>query len=121
MPAGATSRGTDSAKNAAVKHNRQEARARDLVTDAPFNYENAREIPSFAPQGIAAPGGPGVKPQRLRVPQTMRETTSINDIRTAIRELSVRAELAHNEGRHQDAAEIERRIDGYRAELSHRP
>jgi hypothetical protein len=51
----------------------------------------------------------------------MRETTSINDIRTAIRELSVRAELAHKEGRDQDAAEIERRIDGYRAELSHRP
>jgi len=51
----------------------------------------------------------------------MRGTTSINDIRTAIRELSVRAELAHKEGRHDDAAEIERRIDGYRDELSHRP
>ena len=51
----------------------------------------------------------------------MRETTSINDIRTAIRELSVRAELAHKEGRHDDAAEIERRIEGYREELSRRP
>jgi hypothetical protein len=51
----------------------------------------------------------------------MRETTSINDIRTAIRELSVRAELAHKEGRHDDAAEIERRIDGYREELGRRP
>jgi hypothetical protein len=30
----------------------------------------------------------------------MEETTSINDIRTAIRELSVRAEIAHKEGRH---------------------
>jgi hypothetical protein len=46
---------------------------------------------------------------------------SINDIRTAIRELSVRAELAHKEGREQDAAEIERRIQAYRDELSRRP
>jgi hypothetical protein len=51
----------------------------------------------------------------------MRETTSINGIRTATRELSVRAELAHNEGRHDDAAEIEQRIQGYRVELSDRP
>jgi len=51
----------------------------------------------------------------------MRETTSINDIRSAIRELSVRAELAHKEGRHDDAAEIERRIQGYREELGRRP
>jgi hypothetical protein len=51
----------------------------------------------------------------------MRETTSINDIRTAIRELSVRADLARKEGRHDDAAEIERRIQGYREELSKRP
>jgi hypothetical protein len=51
----------------------------------------------------------------------MREITSIKDIRTAIRELSVRAELAHKEGRHDDAAEIERRVDGYREELSRRP
>jgi propanediol dehydratase small subunit len=51
----------------------------------------------------------------------MRETISINDIRTAIRELSVRAELARREGRHDDADEIERRIEGYRRELSRRP
>jgi hypothetical protein len=51
----------------------------------------------------------------------MRETTSVNEIRTAIRELSLRAELAHKEGRHDEAAEIERRIDGYRQELGHRP
>ena len=51
----------------------------------------------------------------------MREITSINDIRTAIRELSIRAELAHKEGRHDDAAEIERRIQGFREELSNRP
>lgn len=49
------------------------------------------------------------------------EPNSINDIRTAIRELSVRAELAHKEGRHDDAAEIEQRIQGYREELSKRP
>jgi phage shock protein A len=46
---------------------------------------------------------------------------SINDIRTAIRELSVRAELAHKEGREQDAAELERRIQSYRDELGKRP
>jgi hypothetical protein len=33
----------------------------------------------------------------------MRGTTSINDIRTAIRELSVRVDLAHKEGRHDPA------------------
>ena len=51
----------------------------------------------------------------------MRGTTSVNEIRTAIRELSARAELAHKEGRNEDAAEIERRIDGYREELGRRP
>ena len=51
----------------------------------------------------------------------MGETQSVNDIRTAIRELSARAELAHKEGRPDDAAEIERRIDGYREELGQRP
>ncbi|BBZ36993.1 hypothetical protein [Mycobacterium conspicuum] len=51
----------------------------------------------------------------------MRETTSINEIRTAIKELSVRAELAHKEGREADATEIEQRIQGYRDELGHRP
>ena len=42
------------------------------------------------------------------------ETQSVNDIRTAIRELTARAELARKEGRPDDAAELERRIDGYR-------
>ncbi|HJT90552.1 MAG TPA: hypothetical protein VJ777_01230 [Mycobacterium sp.] len=51
----------------------------------------------------------------------MREPHSINDIRTAIRELTSRAELAHKEGRHDEAAEIEQRIKGYREELSARP
>ena len=51
---------------------------------------------------------------------SMRETTSINDIRTAIHELSVRAELARKEGREEDAAEIEQRIQGYRDELGSR-
>jgi propanediol dehydratase small subunit len=50
----------------------------------------------------------------------MRETVSINDIRTAIRELSIRAEVARKEGRHEDAAEIEQRIQGYRDELGQR-
>ena len=51
----------------------------------------------------------------------MREPTSINDIRTAIRELSARADLARKEGRHDDAAEIEERIQRYRQELGARP
>jgi hypothetical protein len=49
------------------------------------------------------------------------ETQSVNDIRTAIRELSARAALARKEGRPGDAAEIERRVDGYREELGARP
>jgi hypothetical protein len=51
----------------------------------------------------------------------MRETTSINDIRTAIRELSARAELARKEGRPADADELDKRIQGYREELAQRP
>jgi len=51
----------------------------------------------------------------LRTPQ------SINDIRTAIRELTARAELARREGRMADAEEIEQRIAGYREELAARP
>ena len=35
------------------------------------------------------------------------ETKSVNDIRTAIRELSARAELARKEGRPDDAAELD--------------
>jgi len=49
------------------------------------------------------------------------ETHSVNDIRTAIRELSLRAELARKEGRPDDAAELEARVAGYRAELASRP
>lgn len=51
----------------------------------------------------------------------MRATTSINDIRTAIRELSARAQLAHKEGRPADARELEQRIQGYRDQLAVRP
>lgn len=54
-------------------------------------------------------------------PADMGDTTSVNEIRKAIRELSVRAELAHKEGRQDDAVEIERRIDAYREELGERP
>jgi hypothetical protein len=51
----------------------------------------------------------------------MSETHSINDIRTAIRELSTRADLARKEGRPEDAAELEQRVQGYREELAARP
>jgi hypothetical protein len=51
----------------------------------------------------------------------MRETQSVNEIRTAIRELSLRADVARKEGRPDDAAEIEQRIDGYREQLGGRP
>jgi hypothetical protein len=49
------------------------------------------------------------------------DTQSVNDIRTAIRELSVRAELARKEGRPEDAAELDQRVQGYRDELAARP
>ena len=52
---------------------------------------------------------------------TMRKPTSINNIRTAINELTARAELAHKQGRDEDGAEIERRIQAYRDELGKRP
>ena len=51
----------------------------------------------------------------------MSETHSTNDIRTAIRELSVRADLARKEGRPGDADEIEARIAAKRQELGERP
>ena len=51
----------------------------------------------------------------------MSSAHSVNDIRTAIRELSARAELARKEGRPDDAAELEKRVDGYREELAARP
>ncbi len=49
------------------------------------------------------------------------ETQSVNDIRTAIRELSARAELARKEGRPDDADELDKRIADYRTELGARP
>jgi hypothetical protein len=51
----------------------------------------------------------------------MRETLSVNDIRTAIKELSARADLARKESRHDDAAELDQRIQGYREQLAARP
>jgi hypothetical protein len=51
----------------------------------------------------------------------MGDTQSVNDIRTAIRELSARADLARKEGRLDDAAELEQRVNGYREELAARP
>ncbi|WP_167107628.1 hypothetical protein [Mycobacterium sp. DL592] len=51
----------------------------------------------------------------------MGTSHSINEIRTAIRELSARAELARKEGRSEDADELDRRIAGYRDELAERP
>ncbi|MCI4673808.1 hypothetical protein [Candidatus Mycolicibacterium alkanivorans] len=51
----------------------------------------------------------------------MGSSHSVNEIRTAIRELSARAELARKEDRPEDAAEIERRIAAYRDELAERP
>ncbi|MDO0973560.1 hypothetical protein [Mycolicibacterium frederiksbergense] len=52
---------------------------------------------------------------------SQRETISVNDIRTAIRELTARAELARKEGRPADAAELEQRVAEYRDELGSRP
>ena len=51
----------------------------------------------------------------------MGHTDSVNDIRTAIRELTVRAELAWKVGRPGDADEIEARIAAKRQELAERP
>ena len=50
----------------------------------------------------------------------MGHTDSINDLRTAIRELTARAELARKEGRPGDADEIEARIAAKRQELGER-
>ena len=52
---------------------------------------------------------------------SLQAPQSINDIRTAIRELSARAQLARKEGRNADAAELDHRIAHYREELSARP
>ncbi|MGV0810966.1 hypothetical protein ABQF34_03305 [Mycolicibacterium boenickei] len=51
----------------------------------------------------------------------MGQTHSVNEIRTAIRELSIRADLARKEGRPGDAGELEERIAKYRDELAARP
>jgi hypothetical protein len=51
----------------------------------------------------------------------VKQPASGDDIRTAIRELSVRADLARKEGREQDAAELEVRVQAYKDELSRRP
>ncbi|MFB1296300.1 hypothetical protein ACAG24_012340 [Mycobacterium sp. pW049] len=52
---------------------------------------------------------------------SLRQPHSINDIRTAIRELSTRADLARKEGRTADAAELDQRVSKYREELADRP
>jgi hypothetical protein len=52
---------------------------------------------------------------------TIRKPISISNIRTAINELTARAELAHKQGRDEEGAEIERRIQAYRDELGKRP
>jgi hypothetical protein len=62
-----------------------------------------------------------VQPDRKEGSRMSQETKSVNDIRTAIRELSLRADLARKEGRPDDAAELERRVAGYRQELAARP
>lgn len=49
------------------------------------------------------------------------QTQSVNDIRNAIRELTARADLARKEGRPDDAAELEGRVERYREELAQRP
>jgi Tfp pilus assembly protein FimT len=51
----------------------------------------------------------------------IQKTISINQIRSAIVELSARAQLARSEGRPQDGAELERRAQAYRDELGRRP
>ncbi|MBB4855304.1 hypothetical protein HNP40_002705 [Mycobacteroides chelonae] len=51
----------------------------------------------------------------------MGDTVSVADIRTAIKELSLRADLAEREGRDDDARLIRDRVRGYQEELSKRP
>ena len=52
---------------------------------------------------------------------SLRASQSVDNIRTAIRELSTRAELARREGRSADAAELDQRVRNYREELGTRP
>ncbi|OHT85214.1 hypothetical protein [Mycobacteroides saopaulense] len=51
----------------------------------------------------------------------MGDTVSVADIRTAIKELSLRADLAEREGRDDDAREIRDRVRAYQEELAKRP
>ncbi|AMU23054.1 Uncharacterised protein [Mycobacteroides abscessus subsp. bolletii] len=51
----------------------------------------------------------------------MGDTVSVADIRTAIKELSIRADLAQREGRDEDARELRERVRGYQEELARRP
>lgn len=51
----------------------------------------------------------------------MGDTVSVSDIRTAIKELSIRADLAEREGRDEDARELRERVRGYQDELARRP
>lgn len=51
----------------------------------------------------------------------IQKTISINQIRSAIVELSARAHLARSEGRPEDGAELDRRAQAYRDELGRRP
>jgi hypothetical protein len=52
---------------------------------------------------------------------SLHHPLSTNEIRTAIREISSRAELARREGRTADAAELDERVRRYRDELGYRP
>jgi len=52
---------------------------------------------------------------------SLHQPLSVNEIRTAIREISSRADLARREGRAADAAELDQRVRHYRDELSSRP
>ncbi|WP_109551501.1 hypothetical protein [Mycobacteroides franklinii] len=51
----------------------------------------------------------------------MGDTVSVADLRTAIKELSLRADLAEREGRTDDASELRDRVRGYQEELAKRP
>ncbi|MFD6195358.1 hypothetical protein ACFWE3_01505 [Mycobacteriaceae bacterium NPDC060252] len=51
----------------------------------------------------------------------MSDTASVADIRTAIKELSLRADLADREGRAEDARELRDRVRGYQDLLSTKP
>lgn len=51
----------------------------------------------------------------------MATPRSVTEIRTAIKELSARLELARKEGRAEDAKELDQRIAVYREELGRRP